>query len=230
MDVYQTEEEQVESIKKWWAKHSRMIMIGVGLGLFGMFGWQSWKDQVKTERIEASEMYEKLSNAVKANQAEAALTIANELESSYPATPYAASAALQKAKLLLEKGERQQAQSTLENVAATAKNVSIQHVARIRSFRIRIGDGDMQGVVSDIDSIMKEEKGLNPGEFIGQYEEVRGDAYRLLGDVEKARFGYIAAIRNATLDKRLIQMKLDDLGPPPATFGTQDDAANSNAE
>jgi len=65
---------------------------------------------------------------------------------------------------------------------------------------------------------MAEEKGVNPGEFIGQYEALKGDAYRLLGDIEKARHDYIAALRNATLDRRIIQLKLDDLGPPPAGF------------
>ena len=76
----------------------------------------------------------------------------------------------------------------------------------------------MNGVIADIDSVMAEEKGVNPGEFIGQYEALKGDAYRLLGDIEKARHGYIAALRNATLDRRIIQLKLDDLGPPPAGF------------
>ncbi|MBL4773186.1 MAG: tetratricopeptide repeat protein [Alcanivoracaceae bacterium] len=76
----------------------------------------------------------------------------------------------------------------------------------------------MQDVITDIDSVMAEEGGINPGEFIGKYEELKGDAYRLLDDVEQARYGYIAALRTATLDRRLVQLKLDDLGPPPAKF------------
>ncbi|HIG79797.1 MAG TPA: tetratricopeptide repeat protein, partial [Cycloclasticus sp.] len=84
---------------------------------------------------------------------------------------------------------------------------------------------EMEAVIADIDSVIAEKNGVNPGEFIGQYEALKGDAYRLLGDVEKARFGYIAALRTATLDRRLIQLKLDDLGPPPASFADDSSAA-----
>ncbi|MEO1889253.1 MAG: tetratricopeptide repeat protein [Cycloclasticus sp.] len=231
MEVYQTEEEQVESIKKWWAENSRSLIFGVGLGLFGIFGWQSWKDHVHTHAIEASDIYMQLEKSVKDSQNDAALLLADEIDASYADTPYAALAGMQKAKLLLEKGDRKEAISTLEKVAATAGNNSIQHVARVRAFRIRMSEGDMAAVISDIDSVIAEENGINPGEFIGQYEALKGDAYRLLGDVAKARYGYIAALRTATLDRRLIQLKLDDLGPPPANFADKSSApANSETE
>jgi predicted negative regulator of RcsB-dependent stress response len=225
MDVYQTEEEQVESIKKWWAENSRSIFFGVGLGLFAIFGWQSWKEQVHTHAVEASDVYLQLEKSIKDSQNDAALLLATELDTSYADTPYASLAGLQKAKVEMEKGDRAAAAKTLEKVAATAGNNSIQHIARVRSLRIRIGSGEMEAVIADIDSVIAEKNGVNPGEFIGQYEALKGDAYRLLGDVEKARFGYIAALRTATLDRRLIQLKLDDLGPPPASFADDSSAA-----
>jgi len=216
MDVYQTEEEQVESLKKWWAENSRAIIFGVGLGLFAIFGWQSWKDQAQTHALEASDIYQQLANSVKEAEYDAALLLAAQIDETYGDTPYAGLAGLQTAKALMETGDKVAAIETLEKTALIAGNNSIQHVARIRAFRIRIGDGDMTAVIADIESVIKEENGINPGEFIGQYEALKGDAYRLLGDVEQARYGYIAALRNATLDRRLIQLKLDDLGPPPA--------------
>ncbi len=218
MDVYQTEEEQVESLKKWWAENSRSIIFGVGLALISFFGWQSWQENQRSQAIEASDMYQQLSQSMKESKFEAAILLADEIDSAYSNTPYAALAGLQKAKAQLETGDRKAALDSLEKVAASDSNPSIQHVARVRAFRIRIGDGDLNGVIADIDSVMAEEKGVNPGEFIGQYEALKGDAYRLLGDIEKARHGYIAALRNATLDRRIIQLKLDDLGPPPAGF------------
>ena len=216
MDVYQTEEEQVESIKKWWSENSRAIIFGVGLGLFAIFGWQTWKDQKHTSTIEASDIYQQLVTSVKDSKYEAAILLANEIDKSYGDTPYAALAGMQKAKAQIETNDRDAAITTLEKVAGAAENNSIQHVARVRSFRLRIGAGQLSEVITDIDSVINEEGGINPGEFIGKYEELKGDAYRLLGDIEKARYGYIAALRTATLDKRLIQLKFDDLGPPPA--------------
>ena len=221
MDVYQTEEEQVESIKKWWAENSRSIIFGVGLGLISLFGWQSWQEKTHTHALEASDVYQQLAQSMKDSKFDAAILLAEEIDKTYSDTPYAALAGMQKAKAQIETGDRKGAVESLEKVAAEDGNNSIQHVARVRAFRVRIGDGDMDGVITDIDSIMAEENGVNPGEFIGQYEALKGDAYRLLGDVEKARHGYIAALRNATLDRRLIQLKLDDLGPPPVSFADE---------
>ncbi|MBV1913380.1 MAG: tetratricopeptide repeat protein [Cycloclasticus sp.] len=218
MDVYQTEEEQVESIKKWWAENSRSIIFGVGLGLIGLFGWQSWQEKTRTHVLEASDTYQSLAQSMKDSKFDAAILLANEIDETYSDTPYAALAGMHKAKAQIETGDRKGAIESLEKVATTADNNSIQHIARVRAFKLRIADGDMTGVIADIDSVIAEENGINPGEFIGQYEALKGDAYRLLGDVEKARHGYIAALRNATLDRRLIQLKLDDLGPPPANF------------
>ena len=218
MDAYQTEEEQVESIKKWWADNSRSIIFGVGLGLVAIFAWQSWKDWTHQQAIEASDMYQQLTQASKDQEYDAILLLATEIQKSYADTPYAALAGLQKAKVQSEKGDRDGAIVTLEKVATEAANSSVQHIARIRALRLRIGAQQVQAVVDAIDSIINEQGALNPGEFIGQYEALRGDAYRLLGNIEKARHGYIAALRTATLDSRLLQMKLDDLGPPPANF------------
>ncbi len=218
MDGYKTEEEQVESIKKWWAENSRAIFLGIGLSIFAIFGWQSWKNQAQTQAVEASDLYQQLAQSMKDSQFDAALLLADEIDKSYSDTAYAALAGMQKAKAQVEKGDAKGAVLSLERVATAEGNSSIRHVARVRAFRIRIGAGEMEAVIADIDSVIAEEGGINPGEFIGQYEALKGDAYRLLGNVEKARHGYIAALRNATLDRRLIQLKLDDLGSPPAGF------------
>lgn len=218
MDAYQTEDEQVESIKKWWAKNASAVMLGVGAGLLAIFSWQSWNASERTHTLEASDVYQELTTVIKEAKFEAAIVLANQIDESYGDTPYAALAGLQKAKALLETQERKAAVATLEQVANEAGNSSLQHIARLRALRIRMADGDMDGVISDIDGVINEEAGLNPGEFLGQYEALKGDAYRLLGKVEKARHAYIAALRSATLEQRLLQLKLDDLGPPPVSF------------
>jgi predicted negative regulator of RcsB-dependent stress response len=229
MDVYQTEEEQVESIKKWWAENARSIIFGIGLGLFGIFGWQTWKDQQQTHVVEASDLYQQLLSTVEKKNDDAAIKLASEIDQKYADTPYGALAGLYKAKVELGRADSAAAVKSLERVEEIAENNSIQHLARLRALRIRLGEGDVEAVIKDVDSVIAEENGINPGEFIGQYEEIKGDGYRLLGDVEKARFGYIAALRNATLNRRIIQLKLDDLGPPPAKFGGEEPVETTKA-
>jgi predicted negative regulator of RcsB-dependent stress response len=221
MDTYQTEEEQVERIKKWWADNSRSLIAGVVLGLIGLFGWQSWQGQQQNHALKASDAYQQLAQSMESSTFEAAIVLAEEIDKTYSDTPYAALAGLQKAKAQLETGDRKAAVESLEKVADLDGNKALQHIARIRAFRIRLADGDANGVVSDLESVISGENGINPGQFIGQYEALKGDAYRQLGNVEKARSGYMAALRDATLDSQLIQLKLDDLGPPTIVDGTE---------
>jgi len=216
MDIFQSEEEQVESIKKWWAENSKSLMLGVGAGLLALFSWQTWDENKRTHTLEASDVYQELTKVIQEDKFDAAIVLANQIDKTYSDTPYAALAGLQKAKAQLKTADRKSAVESLEKVASNATNNSLQHIARIRSFRIRIADGEMKSVIADIDAVINEEGGINPGEFVGQYEALKGDAYRLLGDIEKSRNSYIVALRSATLESRLLQLKLDDLGPPPA--------------
>jgi predicted negative regulator of RcsB-dependent stress response len=226
MDSYQTEEEQVESIKKWWTENSRSIFFGVGLGLVAIFGWQNWKEQTLNHTLEASDIYQELTKSLQESKYDEVLQLANEIDESYSDTPYAAMAGLQKAKVQIEQAKKDEAIATLEKVSTTAENKSIQHIARVRSFRVRIGKGQMKEVIADIDAVISE----GGGEFVGQYEALKGDAYRLLGDAEKARSGYIAALKTARLDRRLIQLKLDDLGPSPKQFAGEEVTKNNEEQ
>jgi len=230
MDVYQTEEEQVESIKKWWATNANAVMLGIGVGMLALFSWQTWNENNRTHALEASDVYQELTKTIQQDKFDTAIVLANQIDKSYSDTPYAALAGLQKAKAQLKTSDRKAAVASLEKVANEAANSSLQHIARIRSFRIRIADGEMKKVIVDIDAVINEEGGVNPGEFVGQYEALKGDAHRLLGNVEKARNAYITALRSATLEQRLLQLKLDDLGPAPTANFAGETSAETKAE
>ena len=44
MDVYNTEEEQVEAIKKWWNENGKSIITGIIIGVIAIFGWRSYEN------------------------------------------------------------------------------------------------------------------------------------------------------------------------------------------
>lgn len=212
MDVYQTEEEQVESMKKWWSENSRAILLGVSVALIGTFGWQNWQSSQQIHAIEASDLYQQLIVTVEAANNEKTIQLADKINASYGDTPYGALASLHKAKIQVTTGDRKAAVVTLEKVAqSTDSNSSVKHVAQLRALRIRLGNGDAAAVVSDIEAIQQ-------GEFVGKYAELKGDAYQSLGKLQEARTAYVLAMQSATQEQRLIQQKLDNLGAP-ATKG-----------
>ena len=38
----ETEEQQIAALKKWWSENSTSIIVGVALGLAGVFGGKAW--------------------------------------------------------------------------------------------------------------------------------------------------------------------------------------------
>jgi len=44
IQVDNTEEEQVEQIKKWWNSNGKQIIAGAVIGLAGIWGWNTYSD------------------------------------------------------------------------------------------------------------------------------------------------------------------------------------------
>ena len=60
MDVYNTEEEQVEAIKKWWNENGKSIIAGIIIGVIAIFGWRSYENHTAMQAKAASILYEQL--------------------------------------------------------------------------------------------------------------------------------------------------------------------------
>ncbi len=45
MEIYNSEEQQVEAIKRFWKENGTAIIAGVVLGLGGLYGWRYFQDQ-----------------------------------------------------------------------------------------------------------------------------------------------------------------------------------------
>jgi len=214
MDIYQSEEEQVESLKKWWSENSRSIILGISIGLISIFGWQGWKSHVQTQSIEASALYQQLTKAMQGVDSKKAILIAENIKDAYSSTPYAALAGLQKAQAQVQLQNIEDAIEELVAVADTASDPSIQHVARLRALRLRLNEANAEMVLKDIAAVLGNNKS---GKFMAQYEVLKGDANLILGDVEQARLSYILALENTSPDSPLTQLKLDNLGPAPVS-------------
>ncbi|WP_025553346.1 YfgM family protein, partial [Vibrio parahaemolyticus] len=57
MELYDTEEQQVEAIKDWWKENGKAVIIGAVVGLGGLFGWRYYQDTVIQASETASQSY-----------------------------------------------------------------------------------------------------------------------------------------------------------------------------
>jgi len=54
MEVYETEEQQVEAVKKWWKENGTSLIIGAVIGLSAIGGWKYYQSEEEVHRIQAS--------------------------------------------------------------------------------------------------------------------------------------------------------------------------------
>ncbi len=204
MSVYDTEEEQVEAIKKWWGENGRSIVGGVVLGLASVFGWQAWNQHQGQTAADASLRYENMGQAMQAGSSESALKIGEKIIVDWPDSTYGVLAAMDMAKIKLDQGDSAAAQARYEWVLAQPADPSLRQVARLRLARVLLGNGDLDGAAAAVAKADKDN-------FAGEFAVIRGDIANARKDYAAARTAYTDALTSEIGNRRLVQMKLDNL-------------------
>jgi predicted negative regulator of RcsB-dependent stress response len=203
MSVYQTEEEQVENLKRWWKENGTSIVAGIVIGLGGVFGWQAWSGYKDRVGKEASQAFTQVLTAVQQGNIESATKQAELLRHDHEGTNYAVFAALTQARLKLKQGDSAAARSQLEWAMAHAGNPSLKELAQLNLARVLLSEGDLDGAAK----LAAVEK----GGFAGEFAMVRGDIAAERGDKQQAHDAYTQAMTLGVSNSNLLQMKLDDL-------------------
>lgn len=206
MSVYETEEEQVEALKKWWKENGTSVVAGLVIGLGSIFGWQSWNQHVDNTGAQASIAFEQMMQAVTEGDVASASKQAELLRIEHESTAYADIAALTQAKLKLEQGESAAARAQLEWVMKHTSDQGLEQIARLRLARILLSDGELDAASALLTSIKQS--------FAGEFAELRGDIAAANNDIDQARQAYQEAIELEAGNRTMIEIKMDDLGTP----------------
>lgn len=216
MEVYTTEEQQVEVIKSWWKENGTSVLAGTVIGLVGLFGWRYYNEMQQNNQEAASQAY----NAMTAQLAkgdDAALEQAKSFISAHQGDAYAELAALQLAAAAVKAGKLDLAAEQLTQVAASGDD-SIKPIAALRLARVLSDQGKADEALAQLGKI-------NNDAFKAQVAEVRGDILQKQGKAEEARDAYQAAADAGGLQSSAeLKLKMDDLALPAVTAGEAPDA------
>jgi predicted negative regulator of RcsB-dependent stress response len=209
VEVYQSETEQVEAIKKFWKENGKSIIAGILIGFGILFSWQAWQEN-KNKMFEAASMeYMALMDNIAQGNSDAAIEHGSRITGQYSDTTYASMASLALANLKLEKDDSLAARAHLKWVVTNAGMDSIKHVARIRLARLILSEGNADEALTVVSNVQSES-------FRSLYDELLGDIYLTMDKKEEARKAYVSALSDleevGTGRVNLLRMKLDDLG------------------
>ncbi|MBT3506559.1 MAG: tetratricopeptide repeat protein [Methylococcales bacterium] len=205
MEIYETEEEQVEALKRWWKANGASVISGIVLAVVIILSWKYWENYQADLTIEASNLYGELLSAQKEGKTESALKIADRLVQQYETTPYAEFSVLFQAKIKVDNNDYDAAKVFLKKLVASAAG-EINHIARIRLIRLFLA-------TEDYDTGLQLIAEVNPTQaesFEGIYQELTGDLYVALDRRGEARTAYQNAVRKGR-NTPLMQLKINDL-------------------
>lgn len=215
MSVYMTEEEQLDAIRRWWAKYGNVITVLVSLIMLSFAGYKyfNWHQEKVTEQ--ASVVYENMMSAYSQHNIKSVRAYANELTSKYNHSIYADAAQMILAKLYIDKNKLAQARSQLQSVAHQGKMPALQQIATIRLARILASEHSYQQALNELDSV----KDIM---YTSVIHELKGDIYSALKNYKEAMNFYHLAIddikSNGLNNNLFLEMKANELANTiPAT-------------
>lgn len=204
MEVYQSEEQQVEAIKKFWDENGNSLIAGLVIGLSGFIGFNYYKDYQLEQELSTAEAYQ----TVLENNAEDSKAFVAEGEKfiiAHGDSSYASLTALSLAKEAANEKDWAKVETQLKVAMEKAKNDGIKAIATTRLARVQIQQEQLDAALSTLSAPL-------PASFKATVEEIKGDVFIKQGKKDLARNAYQAAIdekgQSVTPDLR---MKLDDL-------------------
>ena len=129
METYDSEQEQVEAIKKWWKENGRSVIAGLVIGLGGMVGWKFWVAYQETRAVGASTAYDQLLQIIDDNRHEEARQHGDRLVQEYPRSAYAGLSSLMLARVALDQGDTEAARHHLQWVVGHASLPELKSLA-----------------------------------------------------------------------------------------------------
>lgn len=201
MEHYETEEQQIDAIKRFWKENGTAIIVGAVLGLGGLWGWRYYNEQQVAQQEDASTTFEQRSAQL--NAGESAFSQAQVYIDEHSDTGYALLMAFKLAQQAIERGDFAEAAKQLTFAASNADNVSVQSIANLRLARVQLEMDNLDKALVTIDKVSDQA-------FTAQQQEVKGDIYLAQKFFAKARAAYSASLE-ANNANTILKMKLDNL-------------------
>lgn len=204
MEIYSSEEQQVEAIKRFWHEYGKAILGGVVLGLAVLYGFRFYQAEQRSSAEAASSRFSQLVEQRPDNASEDWLAQAQGFIDAGSKNNYAVMAALLAAKDAMALKQFDTAEKQLNWALAQVKEPAMNAVVQLRLARVQREQGKLDDALATLAKPV-------PEAFIALQAELKGDIQLQAGKLAEAKAAYQQALAKAGDNAQLIQVKLDDL-------------------
>lgn len=211
MEVYNSEQDQVEAIKAWWDKNGKLVIVGIIALLVGVFGWRNWQDRQLQSAEAASVAYYQMQENADRDPVMAA-EIGRHIVGEFSSTVYAPMASMMLARLAVEEGDLASAEAHLQTVISQQRRLpELQSLARLRLAQVLHAQGRNDEALQQLQA--------EAGTLQAAFDELRGDILLAQGELGQARAAYASALTGFVTQaerRSMVEMKLNDLAESTA--------------
>jgi len=205
VEIYSSEEQQVEAIKRFWQEYGKAILGGVVLGLAALYGFRFYQAEQRGAAEAASTGFSQLvEQRDAASASEDWLAQAQGFIAASSGDNYAVLAALLAAKDAVALQQYDKAAEQLNWVLANTKQPEVLAVTQLRLARLQREQGNLDAALATLDKAM-------PASFVALQAELQGDILLQSDKLAEAKAAYQRAMDAAGQNTQLLQIKLDDL-------------------
>jgi predicted negative regulator of RcsB-dependent stress response len=207
VEEYLSEQEQLERFTAWLRANVPWILIGLAMGGLIVGGLRWWHARADRIGVEAATAYSQILDAFDRGDRTHGLDLVEQLRRAHPDSPYVDQADLAAARLLLETGQPERADTYLQAVIGHSHDTELVLIARLRLARVQLTQKHADAALTTLGT-------ANQGSFEGRFAEVRGDAYFSKGDKVQALREYRAAraaMGPPQTANDLLDLKINDL-------------------
>ena len=205
IEGYETEEQQVDAIKKWWSDNGTMLIVGAVIGLAGLWGWRYYGESVTASQEKASIEFAQVSEQFNAQGDAHDSSELKQFVADNQGNNYATLGALLLAKEAVEAGDFELAKTQLTELLASNEYAALTPVIALRLARVSAELGEYDDALSTLNSVESEA-------FLVKVNQTKGDIFLKQGDTDAARSAYQTAVdaSEGRVDP-VLQLQLNDL-------------------
>ncbi|MBQ0719072.1 MAG: tetratricopeptide repeat protein [Gammaproteobacteria bacterium] len=216
-----SDEQQLESLQRWWRENGMQLVLVIALTLAGWYGWQQWQGNKQARAEMGSLIYIEMMDIASQAPLSALLDVQREamveksqvLKKDYANTQYANYAGLLLAKLAVAEKRLDDAAQELQTVIDNTQGEELSYIARMRLARLEMGRKNYPQALQVLE-------GDTPPAILASVAELRGDINLFAGDQLAARAAYQSALdavgSNDQRLRALLELKLNQVLPSPA--------------